>query len=60
MENRRKIWWLFIGIPIIFGSISIIISGFSWIPQFLTGGLALVIVGIVFQGGYDRAFPNTR
>ncbi len=52
MDKMNIVWWLYIGLPIMIGSISIVIAGYTWIPQFLTGGITLFIIGIIFQAGY--------
>ena len=52
MNRKNVVWWLFIGFPILLGAISILIAVYSWIPQFLTGGICFIIIGIIFQAGY--------
>jgi len=52
MNRKNVVWWLFIGLPILAGSISIIIAGYTWNFPFLTGGITLIIFGIIFQAGY--------
>ncbi len=52
MDKKNIVWWLYIGLPIMIGLISIVIAGYTWIPQFLTGGIAFFIIGFIFQAGY--------
>ncbi len=54
MKRKIIVWWSLVGLPIIIGAISLVIAGYSWIPQFLTGGLILIVLGFFFQIGFDE------